>query len=47
MNDRQDETAHAGDRSGEPGPRQLLTALSTEHFTLQGARAQTMSERSR
>ncbi len=27
-------------------PAQLLTALSTEHFTLQGARAQTMSESS-
>jgi hypothetical protein len=26
--------------------RQLLTALTTEHFTLQGARAQTMSESS-
>ena len=25
---------------------QLLTALTTEHFTLQGARAQTMSESS-
>ena len=37
MNDRQDEAAHAGDRSGEPDPQQLLTALSTEHFTLQGA----------
>jgi len=28
----------------EPDPQQLLTALSTEHFTLQGARSQTMSE---
>src|SRR5215211_4949190 len=27
-------------------PAQLLTALSTEHFTLQGARSQTMSESS-
>jgi hypothetical protein len=27
-----------------PDPQQLLTALSTEHFTLQGARSQTMSE---
>jgi hypothetical protein len=31
----------AGD---EPDPQQLLTALTTEHFTLQGARAQTVSE---
>ena len=30
----------------EPDPNQLLTALSTEHFTLQGARSQTMSESS-
>jgi hypothetical protein len=30
----------------EPDPEQLLTALSTEHFTLQGARSQTMSESS-
>jgi len=29
-----------------PDPQQLLTALSTEHFTLQGARSQTMSESS-
>jgi hypothetical protein len=35
MDDRHDET---------PDPQQLLTALSTEHFTLQGARSQTMSE---
>jgi hypothetical protein len=27
-----------------PDAQQLLTALSTEHFTLQGARSQTMSE---
>jgi hypothetical protein len=32
-----------GDR---PDPQQLLTALTTEHFTLQGARSQTMSESS-
>src|SRR5918996_6517115 len=31
---------------GAPDPAQLLTALTTEHFTLQGARAQTMSETS-
>ena len=30
----------------EPNLQQLLTALSTEHFTLQGARSQTMSESS-
>jgi hypothetical protein len=29
-----------------PGQQQLLTALTTEHFTLQGARSQTMSESS-
>lgn len=29
-----------------PDPGQLLTALTTEHFTLQGARSQTMSESS-
>jgi hypothetical protein len=29
-----------------PDPQQLLTALTTEHFTLQGARSQTMSESS-
>jgi hypothetical protein len=27
-----------------PDPQQLLTALTTEHFTLQGARSQTASE---
>jgi hypothetical protein len=27
-----------------PDPQQLLTALTTEHFTLQGARSQTVSE---
>jgi hypothetical protein len=30
----------------EADPARLLTALTTEHFTLQGARAQTMSESS-
>jgi hypothetical protein len=29
-----------------PDPQQLLTALTTEHFTLQGARAQTIAETS-
>ena len=32
--------------SSAPDSQQLLTALSTEHFTLQGARSQTMSESS-
>jgi hypothetical protein len=31
---------------GAPDPVQLLTALTTEHFTLQGARSQAMSETS-
>lgn len=30
----------------QPDPQQLLTALTTEHFTLQGARSQTISESS-
>jgi hypothetical protein len=30
----------------EPDPQQLLTALTTEHFTLQGARSQTITESS-
>jgi len=33
-------------RGDEADPAQLLTALTTEHFTLQGARSQTMSESS-
>jgi hypothetical protein len=33
-------------RRDEVDPQQLLTALTTEHFTLQGARSQTMSESS-
>jgi hypothetical protein len=44
MDNRQEETADPGDP--RPDPQQLLTALSTEHFTLQGARSQTMSESS-
>jgi hypothetical protein len=36
----------ASNLGDEPDPRQLLTALTTEHFTLQGARSQTMSESS-
>ena len=46
MNDRHDGHGDAGDEQGAPDPQQLLTALSTEHFTLQGARSQTMSESS-
>jgi hypothetical protein len=42
MNESPDPT----DRQAAPDPVQLLTALSTEHFTLQGARSQTMSESS-
>jgi hypothetical protein len=30
--------------TGEPDPQQLLTTLTTEHFTLQGARSTTVSE---
>lgn len=37
---------HPTEQRGAPAPEQLLTALSTEHFTLQGARSQTMSESS-
>jgi hypothetical protein len=46
MNDRLREAAAASAQTGAPDPQQLLTALSTEHFTLQGARSQTMSESS-
>jgi hypothetical protein len=46
MNDQHDENPDPTDRRGAPDPEQLLTALSTEHFTLQGARSQTMSESS-
>lgn len=45
MDDRQAKISDASD-PGAPDPQQLLTALSTEHFTLQGARSQTMSESS-
>jgi hypothetical protein len=34
------------ERGSSPDEQQLLTALTTEHFTLQGARQQTMSESS-
>ena len=30
--------------AAEPDPQKLLTSLTTEHFTLQGARSQTVSE---
>lgn len=46
MNQRPDDPTDAGEESRAPDPQQLLTALSTEHFTLQGARSQTMSESS-
>jgi hypothetical protein len=45
MNERYGESPEHADRRG-PDPQQLLTALSTEHFTLQGARSQTVSESS-
>jgi hypothetical protein len=46
VNQRHNESPDPTDRRGAPDPEQLLTALSTEHFTLQGARSQTMSESS-
>src|ERR671922_2165349 len=46
MNERRNESSDPTDRRGAPDPEQLLTALSTEHFTLQGARSQAMSESS-
>jgi hypothetical protein len=45
VDDGHDETAGAS-RPSSPDSQQLLTAFSTEHFTLQGARSQTMSESS-
>jgi hypothetical protein len=44
VGDRRDQTSDSGARGDAPGSEQLLTALTTEHFTLQGARSQTMSE---
>ena len=44
MNQRRNESSDPTDRRGAPDPDRLPTALSTEHFTLQGARSQTMSE---
>jgi hypothetical protein len=45
MDDRDDTAADPVERR-EPDPQQLLTALTTEHFTLQGARTQTIAESS-
>jgi hypothetical protein len=45
MDDRDDTAANPVERR-EPDPQQLLTALTTEHFTLQGARTQTIAESS-
>jgi hypothetical protein len=42
--DIRDNTAAGSAGRREPDPQQLLTALTTEHFTLQGARSQTISE---
>jgi hypothetical protein len=44
MTDQDDEITDPSAQSPDPG--RLLTALTTEHFTLQGARSQTMSESS-
>jgi hypothetical protein len=38
--------ADASGASAEPNPGELLTALTTEHFTLQGARSRVMAESS-
>ena len=46
MNRPPDKTPDADNQPDAPDPGQLLTALTTEHFTLQGARSQTMSESS-
>jgi hypothetical protein len=46
VNQRPDDPTDAREERPAPDPQQLLTALSTEHFTLQGARSQTMSESS-
>jgi hypothetical protein len=45
MNDRR-ETPSPADTQAASDSQQLLAALTTEHFTLQGARSQTMSESS-
>jgi hypothetical protein len=46
MNRPPDKTLDADNQPDAPDPGALLTALTTEHFTLQGARSQTMSESS-
>jgi hypothetical protein len=46
MNDAKDKAVDPEGRGSAPDSQQLLTALTTEHFTLQGARSQTMSESS-
>jgi hypothetical protein len=46
MNDANDKAVDPEGRGSAPDSQQLLTALTTEHFTLQGARSQTMSESS-
>lgn len=46
MNDRPDIVPGANALRGPSDPDRLLLALTTEHFTLQGARSQTMSESS-
>jgi hypothetical protein len=44
--DARDETRADPPARGAPDSQQLLTALTTEHFTLQGARTQTIAESS-
>jgi hypothetical protein len=39
-------TSVAETQNGSPGPQAVLTVLTTEHFTLQGARGSTVSESS-
>jgi hypothetical protein len=46
MNDPPAQTAATEAQQQAPDDQQLLTALSTEHFTLQGARSQTLTESS-
>jgi hypothetical protein len=46
MHPRRDEASGLPGPQNEPDPQQLLTALSTEHFTLQAARSQAMQETS-
>jgi hypothetical protein len=46
MHEANDKAVDPEGRGSAPDSQQLLTALTTEHFTLQGARSQTMSESS-